>query len=45
MPAKEEFPILTFASASAWEAWLRKHHAETDGLWIRIAGPQFSNKP
>ena len=37
MPAKEEFPILTFASASAWEAWLRKHHAETDGLWIRIA--------
>ncbi len=26
-----------FATASAWETWLRQHHAEADGVWLRIA--------
>jgi uncharacterized protein YdeI (YjbR/CyaY-like superfamily) len=26
-----------FASADAWEAWLAKEHASSDGIWIRFA--------
>ena len=26
-----------FTSARAFEAWLKKHHANSDGLWLRIA--------
>jgi len=26
-----------FKSAKAFETWLRKHHATSDGLWLRIA--------
>jgi uncharacterized protein YdeI (YjbR/CyaY-like superfamily) len=29
-------PIL-FKSAKAFEAWLKKHHAAADGLWLKIA--------
>ncbi|MBI3345838.1 MAG: YdeI/OmpD-associated family protein [Burkholderiales bacterium] len=26
-----------FKSAKAFEAWLKKHHASSDGLWLKIA--------
>jgi uncharacterized protein YdeI (YjbR/CyaY-like superfamily) len=26
-----------FRNAKAFEAWLRKHHAKSDGLWLKIA--------
>ncbi len=26
-----------FSSAQAFEAWLKKHHASSDGLWLKIA--------
>ena len=26
-----------FRNAKAFEAWLRKNHAKSDGLWLRIA--------
>ena len=26
-----------FKNAKAFEAWLKKHHASSDGLWLRIA--------
>ena len=26
-----------FRNAKAFEAWLKKHHASSDGLWLRIA--------
>ncbi len=29
-------PML-FKSAKAFEAWLKKHHATSDGLWLKIA--------
>lgn len=29
-------PILPFASAAEWEAWLRKHHKEDHALWLQI---------
>jgi uncharacterized protein YdeI (YjbR/CyaY-like superfamily) len=28
---------LHLRSQREWEAWLRKHHADTDGAWLRIA--------
>jgi uncharacterized protein YdeI (YjbR/CyaY-like superfamily) len=28
--------ILSFASSSRWEGWLEKHHARSDGMWLRI---------
>ncbi len=30
-------PVLTFASATSWEQWLRKHHSDPSGLWLKIA--------
>jgi uncharacterized protein YdeI (YjbR/CyaY-like superfamily) len=35
MPA--ELPILPFASAAAWEAWLEREHARAGGVWLKIA--------
>ena len=28
---------LQFASAAQWAAWLRKQHAKSAGVWLRIA--------
>lgn len=28
--------MLSFKTAQAWEAWLDRHHADTDGVWLRI---------
>jgi uncharacterized protein YdeI (YjbR/CyaY-like superfamily) len=33
----DQLPILPFASAAAWEAWLAAEHAEAPGVWLRIA--------
>jgi uncharacterized protein YdeI (YjbR/CyaY-like superfamily) len=30
-------PVLEFASAEEWGAWLAEHHASASGLWIRFA--------
>jgi uncharacterized protein YdeI (YjbR/CyaY-like superfamily) len=30
-------PVLTFPSDADWEAWLDQHHADSDGVWIKIA--------
>ena len=38
MPAADADPTpMLFASASAFEAWLKRHHATYDGLWLQIA--------
>ena len=37
MATKKEVPILPFASVSLWEEWLAAHHAEPDGIWLKIA--------
>jgi uncharacterized protein YdeI (YjbR/CyaY-like superfamily) len=37
MAAKDDLPILAFRSATAWEKWLAKDHATSDGLWLKIA--------
>jgi uncharacterized protein YdeI (YjbR/CyaY-like superfamily) len=33
----DELPVITFASAEEWEAWLEAHHASAGGVWIRYA--------
>jgi uncharacterized protein YdeI (YjbR/CyaY-like superfamily) len=30
-------PVVAFPSKDAFEAWLEQHHADSDGLWIKIA--------
>ena len=38
MPAaKSDTPQALFKNAKAFEAWLKKHHATSDGLWLQIA--------
>jgi uncharacterized protein YdeI (YjbR/CyaY-like superfamily) len=38
MPAaKTELESTLFRNAKAFEAWLKKNHAKSDGLWLRIA--------
>jgi uncharacterized protein YdeI (YjbR/CyaY-like superfamily) len=36
MPS-DELPVLPFASARAWEAWLEREHARAAGAWLKIA--------
>ena len=35
--AKPVPEIVLFRNAKAFETWLRKHHATSDGLWLQIA--------
>ena len=35
--AKTDLPILAFENQVAWEAWLKVHHDEPDGLWLKFA--------
>lgn len=30
------YQVQAFASAAAWRAWLKKHHASKDGVWVRF---------
>jgi uncharacterized protein YdeI (YjbR/CyaY-like superfamily) len=32
-----DYPIVEFADAGAWEAWLEENHATGGGVWLRIA--------
>ncbi|MDP9002178.1 MAG: YdeI/OmpD-associated family protein [Myxococcota bacterium] len=34
-PAKT--PIVSFADAQGWNAWLTSHHASSPGVWLKIA--------
>jgi uncharacterized protein YdeI (YjbR/CyaY-like superfamily) len=35
--ADDGLPVIPFASAAEWEAWLDESHAEADGVWIKMA--------
>jgi uncharacterized protein YdeI (YjbR/CyaY-like superfamily) len=37
MAGPDGLPILDCASADDWEAWLADHHADSPGVWLRIA--------
>ena len=30
-------PVLAFATAAEWEAWLAEHHGDEAGVWLRFA--------
>lgn len=32
-----DLPIMMFDSETAWEQWLEENHAQSDGLWLKIA--------
>jgi uncharacterized protein YdeI (YjbR/CyaY-like superfamily) len=35
--ARADLPVKRFASRSAWEAWLAKHHEASPGVWLEFA--------
>jgi uncharacterized protein YdeI (YjbR/CyaY-like superfamily) len=37
MSEKPDLPVISFASAEAWEAWLDENHAASDGLRLKLA--------
>jgi uncharacterized protein YdeI (YjbR/CyaY-like superfamily) len=37
MSEKPDLPVISFASAEAWEAWLDENHATSDGLRLKLA--------
>jgi uncharacterized protein YdeI (YjbR/CyaY-like superfamily) len=32
-----DLPVMEFASAKAWAAWLKQHHVSSDGVWLKVA--------
>ena len=37
MKRANDFATMWFASQTDWEAWLESHHANTAGIWIKLA--------
>ena len=37
MGAEDGLPSIFFASEADWEGWLEDNHAESDGVWVKIA--------
>ena len=33
----DPLPVMAFESTDAWDAWLAAHHADSPGLWVKIA--------
>ncbi|MBV9614724.1 MAG: YdeI/OmpD-associated family protein [Ktedonobacteraceae bacterium] len=33
----EELPIISFETQQDWETWLKEHHTEAKGIWLKIA--------
>jgi uncharacterized protein YdeI (YjbR/CyaY-like superfamily) len=37
MKSADNLQILPFDSQRSWEAWLKKHHTDPNGIWLKIA--------
>ena len=37
MKGTESFPIMPFETQQDWEAWLKEHHIEAAGIWLKLA--------
>lgn len=37
MKNTNDLAVLSFETAQDWEAWLKEHHTETKGVWLKIA--------
>ncbi|MBV9713702.1 MAG: hypothetical protein JO011_22620, partial [Ktedonobacteraceae bacterium] len=33
----EELPIISFETQQDWETWLKEHHTEAKGIWLKFA--------
>jgi uncharacterized protein YdeI (YjbR/CyaY-like superfamily) len=42
--AAADLPVLTFATAEEWSAWLAEHHETADGAWLAIAKKGSSHR-
>ncbi len=37
MKNTDNLPTIAFETQQAWEAWLAEHHADTPGIWLKLA--------
>ena len=37
MKNADKLPIISFETQQDWEAWLKEHHTDTRGIWLKIA--------
>jgi len=37
MKQTDTLPTISFETQQDWEAWLKEHHTDTKGLWLKIA--------
>jgi uncharacterized protein YdeI (YjbR/CyaY-like superfamily) len=37
MKSADDLPVMAFETQRDWEAWLEEHHADTPGIWLKIA--------
>ena len=37
MKNSDNVPIMSFETQQSWEVWLKENHAETKGIWLKIA--------
>jgi len=37
MKNADNLPIIAFATQQDWEEWLKEHHVDTRGVWLKIA--------
>ncbi|HZO74729.1 MAG TPA: YdeI/OmpD-associated family protein [Ktedonobacteraceae bacterium] len=37
MKNANDLPIILFESQPDWEGWLKEHHADTKGIWLKLA--------
>src|SRR5713226_6807405 len=42
MKKADNLPIISFATQQDWEAWLKKHHTHTTGIWLKLAKKETS---
>lgn len=42
MKNSDTIPIMSFETQQGWETWLKEHHAETKGIWLKIAKKEAS---
>ncbi len=37
MKKADNLSIISFATQQDWEVWLKEHHADIKGIWLKIA--------
>lgn len=40
MKNRDDLPIIAFATPQDWETWLEAHHANPQGVWLKLAKKQ-----